>query len=68
MSKAADRYLDYVLSLSSEEFSNLKEAVNIRIDRDEYGITSFEEAAIKYGRKPICPKQNNTAQTVQIQY
>lgn len=33
----------------------LQESVNKSIDRDRYGATSFEEAAILYKREPICP-------------
>lgn len=56
MSKTDNKFLDYVFNLSKDEFNSLKEAADIRTDNDEYGITSFEGAAIKYGRKPICAK------------
>ena len=48
-------YEDYVFSLDEDCFSDLKAAVDKRIDRQLYGVTSFEEAAIKYERKPMCP-------------
>ena len=55
MSKTANPFLDYVFNLSKDEFNSLKEAIDLRIDSDKYSFTSFEEAAIQYGRKPICP-------------
>lgn len=55
MSKT-NSFLDYVCNLNDEDFNLLKQAVDTRIDKELYGVTSFEEAAIKYGRKPICPK------------
>ena len=48
-------YEDYVFSLDIDQFNDLKAAVDKRIDRQLYGVTSFEEAAIKYERKPVCP-------------
>lgn len=50
---------DNVFLLSSEEFKELKEAVDKRIDYELYGFTSYEEAALHYGRAPICPKCNS---------
>lgn len=55
MSKTNNQFLDYVFNLNSDEFDSLKEAINLRIDKDLYGFNSFEEAAIYYGRKPVCP-------------
>ena len=49
-------YEDYVFSLSDEQFSYLVQAVDKRIDSKLYGVTSFEEAALRYERKPVCPK------------
>lgn len=51
---------DLVFSLSDEDFSNLKESIIKRDNKELYGVTTFEELAIKYGRKPICPKCNST--------
>lgn len=53
MSKNFD---DYVNSLTDDEFDSLIESINRRIDKKKYGVTNFEELAIKCGRKPICPK------------
>ena len=60
MSKTVNPFLDYVFKLSSDEFNSLKEAVELRIDKDDYGVTSFEDAALSYGRKPVCPKCGST--------
>ena len=49
-------YSDFVFSLDKEQFSDLKKAVETRIDKQRYGVTSFEEAAVLYERKPVCPK------------
>ena len=49
-------YSDFVFSLDSQKFSDLRKAVETRIDKDLYGVISFEEAAIRYKRKPVCPK------------
>lgn len=56
MSKSSNPIEDYVFSLSDNDFKTLQEYVDKRIDFDMYGFTSFEEAAIKYQREPICPK------------
>ncbi|MCI6088958.1 MAG: hypothetical protein MR695_00025, partial [Solobacterium sp.] len=37
-------------------FDSLIESINKRIDKKKYGETNFEDLAIKYGRKPVCPK------------
>lgn len=49
-------YSDFVFSLDENHFSYLKKAVETRIDHERYGVTSFEEAAILYKRRPVCPK------------
>ena len=56
MSKQINPYLDFVLGLDATQFDLLCDAINQRKDRERYGATSFEEAALNYGRKPICPK------------
>ena len=56
MSKQINPYLDFVLGLDVTQFDLLYDAINQRKDRERYGATSFEEAALNYGRKPICPK------------
>lgn len=48
-------FTDYVFSLSAEDFTALKHAVTIRIDKERYGVTDFEELAILYDRIPSCP-------------
>lgn len=60
MSKTVNPFLDYVFKLSDDEFISLKDAVDLRIDKDAYGVTSFEEAAVLYGRKLVCPKCGST--------
>ena len=49
-------FIDYVNELSAEDFKQLKDACDKRIDKELYGVTTFEEAALEYGRTPICPK------------
>lgn len=56
MSKQINPYLDFVLGLDATQFDLLCDAINQRKDRERYGATSFEEVALNYGRKPICPK------------
>ena len=45
-----------VFSLPEDKLDLLIECINNRKDYDLYGVTNLEDAAIKYGRKPICPK------------
>lgn len=52
MSKQINPYLVFLLSLDVTQF----DSINQRNDRERYGATSFEEDALNYGRKPICPK------------
>lgn len=59
MPKIVNPFKDYVASLTEEDFDLLKEAINLRIDKSKYGYSSFEEAAIYYDRKVICPKCNS---------
>ena len=56
MSKQINPYLDFVLGLDATQFDLLCDAINQRKDRERYGAISFEEVALNYGRKPICPK------------
>ena len=51
MSKQINPYLDFVLGLDATQFDSLCDAINQRKDRERYGATSFEEAALNYGRK-----------------
>ena len=50
MSKSFD------IGLTDDEFDSLIESINKRIDKKKYGETSFENLALRYGRKPVCPK------------
>ena len=59
MSKLINPYLDFLLGLDATQFDLLCDAMNQRKDRERYGATSFEEAALNYGRKPICPKYHS---------
>ena len=56
MSKQINPYLDFVLGLDATQFDLLCDSIKHRKDRERYGSTSFEEAVLYYGRKPICPK------------
>lgn len=49
-------FTDLVFSLSDEEFKALRDAVAVRKNKRRYGVTSFNELAIKYKRKPTCPR------------
>lgn len=53
MSKFFDNYVN---DLTDDEFDSLIESINKRIDKNKYGETNFEDLALKYGRKPACPK------------
>ena len=53
MSKSFD---NFVSDLTDVEFDSLIESINKRIDRKKYGEISFEVLALRYGRKPVCPK------------
>lgn len=55
MSDCRSPMQDYVFSLSNEEFNNLLNAIDVRIDKETYGFISFEEGAHRYGRIPTCP-------------
>ena len=52
MSKKINPYLDFVLGLDATQFDLLCDAINQRKDKERYGVTSFEEAALNYVRKP----------------
>lgn len=56
MAKKSNPIEDYVFSLSSEDFDYLLKAIDKRIDKQKYGYTTFEKAAIHYGRIPTYPK------------
>ena len=51
---------NYVFSQSDEEFTQLKYVVQKRSNKEKYGVTSFEELAIKYNRPILCPNGSST--------
>ena len=48
MSKQINPYLDFVLGLDATQFDLLCDSINQRKDRERYGATSFEEAALNW--------------------
>lgn len=48
-------FTDLVFSLSDKDFELLQDAVAIRKNREKYGVSNFEELAVKYNRVPTCP-------------
>ena len=48
-------FLDEVYSLSDLEFSQLNEAVTFRKNKEKFGFTTLDEAALKYQREVSCP-------------
>ena len=56
-----ENFEDFVFSLDDDQFALLKNAVDKRTDKQLYGVTSFEEAAIKYERKIVCPECGSTS-------
>lgn len=63
MSKTDNPYMDFVFGLDKSQFTLLCDAINQRKDKELYGFSSFEEAALKYKREPICPECNSTLYT-----
>lgn len=57
-----NKYQEYVFSLSKEQFRELSAAVDMRIDKELYGVTTCEEAAEMYQREPRCPKCGSKSQ------
>ena len=49
MSKQINPHLDFVLGLDATQFDLLCNSINQRKDRERYGVTSFEDAALYYG-------------------
>ena len=56
MSEKINPFEDYVFVLSADDFLKLKQAIGNREDKEGYGFTSFEEAALFYERQPLCPE------------
>ena len=54
--KIKNPFVDPVFSLSDDDFDSLLTAIDLKIDKARYGFTSFEEAALFYGREPVCPE------------
>ena len=48
-------FTDLVFSLSDKDFELLQDAVAVRRNREKYGVSNFEELAVKYNRVPTCP-------------
>ena len=48
-------FTDLVFSLSDKDFELLQYAVATRKNREKYGISNFEELAVKCNRVPTCP-------------
>ena len=48
-------FTDLVFSLSDKNFKSLQNAVAVRKNKEQYGVTSFEELALRYNRIPTCP-------------
>lgn len=53
MSEKINPFEDYVFALSADDFLKLKQAIGNREDKEGYGFTSFEEAALFYERQPV---------------
>ena len=48
-------FTDLVFSLSDKDFRLLQDAIAVRKNKEQYGVTSFEELAVQYERVPTCP-------------
>ena len=48
-------FTDLVFSLSDKDFELLQYAVATRKNREKYGVSNFEELAVKCNRVPTCP-------------
>ena len=48
-------FTDLVFSLSDKDFRLLQDAVATRRNKEQYGVTNFEELAVQYNRVPTCP-------------
>ena len=48
-------FTDLVFSLSDKDFRLLQDTIAARRNKEQYGITSFEELALRYNRIPTCP-------------
>jgi len=57
-----NKYQEYVFSLTEEQFQELSAAIDNRIDKTLYSVTTYEEAAEMYQRAPICPKCGSDSQ------
>jgi len=48
-------FTDLVFSLSDKDFRLLQDVIAARRNKEQYGVTSFEELALRYNRIPTCP-------------
>ena len=64
MPKGDNPFLDSVFSLPAEDFALLQDAIAIRLNREKYGSSSFEELAEQYGRKAVCPSCGSCVSTL----
>lgn len=56
MNNIDNPYVDRVFSLSEEQFAQLQTAVSLRKNKEKYGVTTFEQLADRYRKKPVCPR------------
>lgn len=56
MPKTVNPFMDFVFGLDDAQYDLLCDCINHRNDKELYGFSSYEEAALKYKRKPICPR------------
>lgn len=64
MSKGVNPFQDSVFSLPAEDFALLQDAIAIRLNKEKYGSSSFEELAEQYGRKAVCPSCGSCVSTL----
>lgn len=56
MPKTVNPFMDFVFGLDDTQYDLLCDCVNQRNDKKLYGFSSYEEAALYYKRKPMCPR------------
>lgn len=56
MPKTVNPFMDFVFGLDDTQYDLLCDCVNQRNDKELYGFSSYEEAALYYKRKPMCPR------------
>ena len=60
MPKTVNPFMDFVFGLDDAQYDLLCDCINQRNDKELYGFSSYEEAALKYKRKPMCPRCKST--------